>query len=93
MTRSPIELFWTAKNLLSHSAGKICSSVGVVPADILSQNISQELTSDAKDLGNSLRSPKPIRCSLVTCLAAARLRQVTKIQLTVHKQKAKVIME
>ena len=39
------------KNLLGHPAGKICSSVGVVPADILSQNISQELTSNAKDLG------------------------------------------
>ena len=50
------------ENLLGHSAGKICSSVGVVPADILSQNISQELTSDAKDLGNSLRSPKSFRC-------------------------------
>ena len=40
------------KNLLSHPAGKIRSSVGVVPADVLSQNILQELTSDAKNLGN-----------------------------------------
>ena len=31
--------------------------------------------------------------NIVTCLAAARLRQVTKIQLTVHKQIASVIME
>ena len=31
--------------------------------------------------------------NILTCLAAARLRQVTKIQLTVHKQIARVIME
>ena len=80
------------KNLLGHPAGKIRSSVGVVPADILSQNISQELTSDAKDLGKDLLSIFS-NSLVVTCLAAARLRQVTKIQLTVHKQKARVIME
>ena len=80
------------KNLLSHPAGEICSSVGVVPADILSQNISQELTSDPKDLGKDLLSIFS-NSLVVTCLAAARLRQVTKIQLTVHKQKARVIME
>ena len=79
------------KNLLSHPAGEICSSVGVVPADILSQNISQELTSDAEDLGKDLLAISSY--SWLTCLAAARLRQVTKIQLTVHKQKARVIME
>ena len=82
------------KNLLGHPAGKICSSVGVVPADILSQNISQELTSDAKDLGKYwVAMSSYLWQKMVTCLAAARLRQVTKIQLTVHKQTARVTME
>ena len=81
------------KNLLGHPAGKIRSSVGVVPADILSQNISQELTSDAKDLGKYWLAIFSYSWQVVTCLAAARFRQVTKIQLTVHKQTARVTME
>ena len=40
--------------LLGHFAGKVCGGVGIIPADVLFENSSQELSPYPKDLLSKL---------------------------------------